>query len=98
MSARPQQDRGQSGMTLIELMIAMVILGIVVGTVLSGSFVVEYVTGWPGIGTLMYDALVSRDQFLAAGCAAAGAVFLALGLLVADVAQVFVDPRVLEEA
>src|SRR5690606_13860964 len=53
------------------------VLGIVIGTVLSGSFVVEYVTAWPGIGTLMYDALVSRDLFLAAGCAAAGSVFLA---------------------
>lgn len=74
------------------------ILGIVIGTVLSGSFVVEYVTGWPGIGTLMYDALVSRDLFLAAGCAAAGAVFLALGLLITDIALVFVDPRALEGA
>lgn len=74
------------------------VLGIVIGTVLSGSFVVEYVTTWPGIGTLMYDALVSRDLFLAAGCAAAGSVFLALGLLVTDIALVLVDPRTAEPA
>jgi len=74
------------------------VLGIVIGTVLSGSFVVEYVTSWPGIGTLMYDALVSRDLFLAAGCAAAGSLFLALGLLVTDIALMLVDPRAVEQA
>jgi peptide/nickel transport system permease protein len=74
------------------------VLGIVIGTVMSGSFVVEYVTSWPGIGTLMYDALVSRDLFLAAGCAAAGSLFLALGLLVTDIALMLVDPRTQEPA
>lgn len=74
------------------------VLGIVIGTVLSGSFVVEYVTAWPGIGTLMYDALVSRDLFLAAGCAVAGSVFLALGLVLTDVALIVADPRTVEPA
>ncbi|HEY0873366.1 MAG TPA: ABC transporter permease [Vicinamibacterales bacterium] len=74
------------------------VLGIVIGTVLSGSFIVEYVTTWPGIGTLMYDALVARDLFLAAGCAAAGSLFLALGLLVTDLALWLVDPRTQEPA
>ena len=44
------------------------------------------------------DAPVHGDLFLAAGCAAAGAVFLALGLLITDIALVFVDPRALEGA
>lgn len=72
------------------------VLGIVIGTLLSGSFVVEYVTNWPGIGTLMYDALIARDLFLAAGCAAAGSLLLALGLLLTDVALLVVDPRMQE--
>jgi ABC-type dipeptide/oligopeptide/nickel transport system permease component len=29
-----------------------------------------------------------------AGCAAAGSIFLALGILLSDIALVFVDPRV----
>ena len=48
-----------------------------IGTVLSGSFAVEIVTSWPGLGALMYEALVSRDLYLVAGCAAAGRSFLA---------------------
>jgi peptide/nickel transport system permease protein len=67
--------------------------GLVVGSLLSGSFVVEMVTGWPGLGRLMLDALRARDAYLVAGCAAAGAAFLAVGTLVSDAAVVFVDPR-----
>ena len=69
------------------------VLGIVIGTLFSGSFVVEIVLSWRGLGDLMHQALIARDVFLAAGCAAAGAMFLALGLLIADVALAANDPR-----
>ena len=67
--------------------------GLVIGTLLSGSFAVEVVTAWPGMGKLMLDALRARDVYLVAGCAAAGAVFLAFGTLLSDVVLAFVDPR-----
>ena len=69
------------------------VYGLIVGTVLSGSFAVEVITAWPGLGSLMLTALRARDVYLVAGCAAAGAVFLAFGTLVADLALAFVDPR-----
>jgi peptide/nickel transport system permease protein len=72
------------------------VYGIVVGTLLSGSFVVEVITAWPGLGRLMLDALRARDVFLVAGCAAAGSVFLALGSLLSDAVLAIVDPRVAE--
>jgi peptide/nickel transport system permease protein len=67
--------------------------GLVVGSLLSGSFVVEMVTAWPGLGRLMLDGLRGRDAYLVAGCAAAGTVFLALGTLLSDATLAFVDPR-----
>lgn len=70
--------------------------GVILGHVLSGSFAVEIVTAWPGLGRLMLDALRARDVHLVAGCAATGAVFLALGTLLSDVAAAWVDPRVRE--
>jgi peptide/nickel transport system permease protein len=70
------------------------VYGLIVGGLLSGSFVVEIVTAWPGLGRLMYDALRSRDLYLVAGCAAAGAMFLAAGSLLSDLALALVDPRV----
>ena len=71
----------------------MSIYGLAIGTLLSGSFVVEVVTAWPGLGSLMLDALRARDVFLVAGCAGTGAIFLAAGTLLSDVALAFVDPR-----
>jgi len=72
------------------------VYGLIVGTLLSGSFAVEVISAWPGLGTLMLGALRTRDVYLVAGCAGAGALFLALGTLFSDVALAFVDPRASE--
>ena len=72
------------------------VYGLVVGTLLSGSFAVEYITAWPGLGRLMLEALNARDVLLVAGCAAAGALFLAIGTLFSDAALAIVDPRTAE--
>jgi len=68
--------------------------GVMIGTLFSGSFVVEVVTSWPGLGRLMFDALKARDLFLVAGCAATGAFFLAAGTLLSDLLLAYTDPRV----
>jgi peptide/nickel transport system permease protein len=68
--------------------------GVMIGSLFSGSFVVEVVTSWPGLGRLMFDALKARDLFLVAGCAATGAFFLAAGTLLADLLLAYADPRV----
>jgi peptide/nickel transport system permease protein len=70
------------------------VYGLVIGALLSGSFVVEYVTAWPGLGRLMYEALRARDIYLVAGCAAMGACFLAIGTLIGDLMLAGVDPRI----
>jgi len=69
------------------------VYGIMIGALISGSFAVEYVMTWPGLGRLMYDALIGRDANLVAACAATGATFLALGVLVSDIVLAAVDPR-----
>ena len=68
--------------------------GVMIGSLFSGSFIVEVVTSWPGLGRLMFDALKARDLFLVAGCAATGAFFLAAGTMIADVLLAYTDPRV----
>ncbi len=72
------------------------VYGLVVGTLLSGSFAVETITAWPGLGQLMLAALRARDVYLVAGCAAAGSIFLAVGTLMSDAALALVDPRTRE--
>jgi peptide/nickel transport system permease protein len=73
------------------------VYGLVIGSLLSGSFIVEFVTAWPGIGRLMYEALRARDIYLVSACAAAGAGFLAFGTLLGDVLLAVADPRVRED-
>jgi peptide/nickel transport system permease protein len=70
------------------------VYGLIVGALLSGSFVVEVITSWPGLGGLMLDALRARDLYLVAGCAGTGAAFIAGGSLLSDAALALVDPRV----
>jgi peptide/nickel transport system permease protein len=72
------------------------VYGIAIGALLSGSFIVELVTAWPGLGRLMYEALGARDIYLVTGCAAAGAIFLALGTFAGDLLLAIADPRVRE--
>jgi peptide/nickel transport system permease protein len=78
----------------VSLRPVLALYGVMIGTLFSGSFVVEVVTSWPGLGRLMFDALKARDLFLVAGCAATGAVFLAAGTLIADLLLAYTDPRV----
>ena len=70
------------------------VYGLAIGALLSGSFIVEFVTAWPGLGRLMYEALRARDIYLVAGCAATGGLFLAFGSLVGDLLLAAADPRV----
>lgn len=72
------------------------VYGLAIGALLSGSFVVEFVTAWPGLGRLMYEALRARDIYLVAGCAATGGLFLAFGSLVGDLLLAAADPRIRE--
>jgi len=72
------------------------VYGIIIATLFSGSVAVETMTAWPGLGRLMLDGLVSRDVYLVAGCALAGAVLIATGNLVADTLRAAIDPRVRE--
>lgn len=74
------------------------IFGIVIGSVFSGSLAVEWATSWPGLGLLMYNAVVTRDVFLVAGCALAGAAMIAIGNVLADLTRALLDPRVREHA
>lgn len=72
----------------------LALYGLLAGALLSGSFAVELVTAWPGLGRLMYEALLARDVPLVAGCAAAAALFAGLGTLLGDLLCAWADPRV----
>ena len=48
---------------------------------------------WPGIGQLMYDAVLKRDIFLVVNLVQLTALFLLAGNIVGDLLLRAVDPR-----
>jgi ABC-type dipeptide/oligopeptide/nickel transport system permease component len=74
----------------------LAVYGIVAGSLLSGSFIVEIITDWPGLGLLIADGMRARDLYLVAGCAAVGATLLASTILVCDLLHIWLDPRLRE--
>ena len=66
---------------------------VIAGALLSGSFVVEIVADWPGLGQLTAEALRARDPFLLCGCSAAAAAILAGVVLLSDLLHLWIDPR-----
>ncbi len=70
------------------------LFGFSVGGLLSGSLLVEVVTGWPGLGPLLLEATMSRDLYVVVGVVMSSTIFMILGNLLADVMLVAIDPRV----
>ena len=68
--------------------------GVQFGSLLGGSVVVETVFGWPGLGTLIFEAVFSRDQNLLLGVFLLSASLVMLMNLAVDVIYCFLDPRI----
>lgn len=69
-------------------------IGIDIGIFMSGLVVVESVFGWPGLGQLAWQAIQQVDIPIIVGVTMLSAVAIVLGNLVADLAVLFVDPRI----
>ena len=68
--------------------------GLVIGSFLNGSVVVETVFAWPGLGMLTMDAVTSRDFPVVQGAVIMIAIFFISINLLVDVLYAFLDPRV----
>ncbi|MCU0513096.1 MAG: ABC transporter permease [Anaerolineae bacterium] len=70
------------------------LFGLSVGGMLSASLVVETITSWPGMGPLMLEAVLARDQNMVVGGVLLSGAALLLGNLMADVALLRLDARI----
>lgn len=70
------------------------IFGYQFSALLSGAALVEIVLGWPGLGTVMLEAVQSQDLYLVMGSMLMGGVLLICGNLLADILLGFFDPRI----
>jgi ABC-type dipeptide/oligopeptide/nickel transport system permease component len=70
------------------------VVGLELGTLLSGSIIVETVFAWPGVGSLLIMGVSSRDYPLVTGIVLMYSIaFVSINLLV-DAVYAAVDPRI----
>ncbi len=70
------------------------IMGMRLAYLLSGSFIIETIFAWPGIGRLAINCLYSRDYFVVQGTVLLTAVMIVFANLIVDITYCFLDPRI----
>lgn len=70
------------------------LMGMNLASLVCGSFIVESVFGWPGIGTFAMSAIGSRDYPVIMAYVMLSGFLLVLGNFLADLLYAFVDPRI----
>ena len=69
-------------------------IGLQFGNLIGGIVVVEKVFNWPGLGTLAFDAISSRDYPVLQGTVTLLSVMIVSANLLVDIAYGLVDPRI----
>jgi len=69
-------------------------LALALGQILSGAVLVEVIFGYPGIGTLLFQAIEENDFFLIQGIVFTVIVAIGLATFVLDVIYPMLDPRI----
>jgi peptide/nickel transport system permease protein len=69
-------------------------LALALGTVVSGAVVVEIVFGYPGVGSLLFQAIRSLDYFVIYGVVFMTVLAIAIATLALDLTYPLVDPRI----
>jgi len=70
------------------------IAGLSLPGLIGGSFIIETIFAWPGMGRLGFEAIMSRNYPVVMGIGIISAFLTLLGNLLADVGYALVDPRV----
>jgi peptide/nickel transport system permease protein len=70
------------------------LFGISFANLLSSSFLVEIIMGWPGLGKLTYEAILTKDLYVIMASLMAATTFLIAGNLFADLLLAINDPRI----
>jgi peptide/nickel transport system permease protein len=68
--------------------------GITFATIVTGAIIIETVFAWPGIGRMLYEAVLQRDFPVVQGITMLVAVIVLSVNLIVDIAYAYVDPRI----
>jgi peptide/nickel transport system permease protein len=98
---RTARAKGLSGARVVmahvmrnALLPIVTLLGLQLGTMLGGSVVIEAVFSWPGIGSLLFDSVMSRNFPMVLGVLVLGSLLVAVCNASVDLLYVKLDPRI----
>jgi len=74
------------------------LFGFSIGTLLSGSLLIEVVMSWPGLGPFLLEAILARDLYVVIGGILFSTLFLVGGNFLADLLLFWADPRIRTES
>ena len=69
-------------------------LALALGQIVSGAVLVEVIFGYPGIGTVLFQAIRQADCFLIQGIVFIVIVDVGLATLILDLVYPLLDPRI----
>lgn len=70
------------------------IIASILPAMIGGSVIIESIFSIPGIGQLGFEAVLSRDYPVIMAIATISALLTLIGILIADILYVFIDPRI----
>lgn len=76
------------------LLPVVTVTGMQIGSILSGSVVVETVFAWPGMGRLAFDAVMQRDLNLLLGVLFCSSLVVMFANIMTDLVYARLDPRI----
>ena len=98
---RTARSKGLSGRVVIyrhalrnAALPIITLLGMSIPTLLGGSFIIETIFSWPGMGRLGVNAIFRRDYPIVMGVTLFSSLLVMGGNLLADILYAVVDPRI----
>lgn len=85
------RDRHAARNALLPVVTSLVLA---LAFVIGGGIITETIFAWPGVGLLLYNAVILEDIPLAMGALSIIAVLALLGHLIADILYAYLDPRI----
>ena len=76
------------------LLPVVTLIALNIGWMVGGAIEVEVVFSWPGMGKLIYDAVLKRDYPVLQGCFVIITITVILANLIADLIYGYIDPRI----
>jgi peptide/nickel transport system permease protein len=81
-----------------SLLAVVTLLGLQVGSILSGAIVVETVFAWPGVGRLIIQSIVGADFPVVQAAVLLTSAWIVTANLIVDVSYTLLDPRIRAKA